>query len=274
MAYKVSGSLSEDARIIVIDESDWSVESNTNETAGSYSIETLDIGKKTVLARKSSGEGTMYGNVDAIKIPGYDEFEGPLDTTNTWDVFTNPIASASATGGELLCTIGPNATDHCGAWVETQETFPRSGTLTIEVEWNIRNVSVYYMDFSRVYILNESNSSRDSNYASPQANNVYYGMSYDTFRTRCNGDGFLHDYIAASYAVSRGTYHSFKWEVNLSTGAYTIDHGSAVTGYNNTIPGGALSGLGSNVKVGFGVMDYNQTGGSCKWKNLYITHEV
>ena len=109
MAYKVSGNLGEDSRIIVIDESDWSVESSTTETAGTYSIETLEAGKKTVIARKASGEGSMYGNVDAIKIPGYDEFEGPLDTTSTWDVFTNPIASASESFQRL--SVFPDS--HC-----------------------------------------------------------------------------------------------------------------------------------------------------------------
>lgn len=61
----VSGNLTEDARIIVINEFDWSIESNTQETAGSYSIE-VTSGSKTIAARKSDGESIAYGNVTPI----------------------------------------------------------------------------------------------------------------------------------------------------------------------------------------------------------------
>jgi len=63
MPYKISGELSDACKIIIIKESDWSIESNTNESAGSYEITNLDAGAKLVAARKSDGEGICYGNV-------------------------------------------------------------------------------------------------------------------------------------------------------------------------------------------------------------------
>ena len=58
----ISGNLSSDARVIIINESDWSLESNTTETAGSYEISVSD-GQKLVVARKSDGELLAYGSV-------------------------------------------------------------------------------------------------------------------------------------------------------------------------------------------------------------------
>jgi hypothetical protein len=52
MPYKISGSLSDDARIIVIKESDWSIESNTSESSGSYELAGLISGKKTSFCEK------------------------------------------------------------------------------------------------------------------------------------------------------------------------------------------------------------------------------
>jgi len=54
----ISGALSEALRIVVINESDWSIESNTEES-GSYEADSLDSGYKWIIARKSDGE--MFG---------------------------------------------------------------------------------------------------------------------------------------------------------------------------------------------------------------------
>jgi hypothetical protein len=67
MPYKISGILSDNARIVIIKESGWSIESNTNESSGSYSVDGLETGKKLVLARKSDGEVLAYGNVDPVE---------------------------------------------------------------------------------------------------------------------------------------------------------------------------------------------------------------
>ena len=63
--YKISGT-TDAARIIIIKESDWSIESNTNESSGSYGVDGLESGKKLVLARKSDGEALAFGNVDGV----------------------------------------------------------------------------------------------------------------------------------------------------------------------------------------------------------------
>ena len=63
MAYKISGTLNESARILVLKESDWSIESNVEKSAGSYEIKSLVSGTKTVVAIDDSGEVVGYGSV-------------------------------------------------------------------------------------------------------------------------------------------------------------------------------------------------------------------
>jgi len=61
---KISGTKSETARIIVFDESDWSIESNTVVSgSGSYEILNLESGNKSVIARSNDGEVVGYGLV-------------------------------------------------------------------------------------------------------------------------------------------------------------------------------------------------------------------
>ena len=62
MPYKISGTLSDAARIIVIKEGDWSIESNTVVSGTSYEIDSLVSGKKLVCGRKSDGETLVFGN--------------------------------------------------------------------------------------------------------------------------------------------------------------------------------------------------------------------
>ena len=66
MPYKISGTLSEACRIIVIEESGWTIESNTNESSGSYEIDSLVSGTKQIVARKSDGEASVYGNITPV----------------------------------------------------------------------------------------------------------------------------------------------------------------------------------------------------------------
>lgn len=65
MPYKISGTLNDSARILVLKESDWSVESNSLESVGDYEIESLVSGTKTVVAINSAGEIVGYGNVES-----------------------------------------------------------------------------------------------------------------------------------------------------------------------------------------------------------------
>ena len=66
MSYKISGTLNESARILVLKESDWSIESNVEKSAGDYEIENLVSGTKTVVAIDDSGEVVGYGNVSPV----------------------------------------------------------------------------------------------------------------------------------------------------------------------------------------------------------------
>lgn len=80
MPYKIAGTLSYEARLIIMKESDWSIESNTISGSGSYEITSLVSGTKWVTARKSDGEVISYGNVEAA-------FYAPdvvIDSNTTW----------------------------------------------------------------------------------------------------------------------------------------------------------------------------------------------
>lgn len=74
MPYKISGTLGDDARIIVVNESDWSAETNSNESAGAYEIGDLDSGTKLVIARKYDGEILSYTGVTGEYYADVDEY--------------------------------------------------------------------------------------------------------------------------------------------------------------------------------------------------------
>jgi len=66
MGYKISGTLTENSRVMIVNEADWSIESNTQETPSSFEVTTLTSGNKIVLARTSEGEITGFGSVAPI----------------------------------------------------------------------------------------------------------------------------------------------------------------------------------------------------------------
>jgi hypothetical protein len=61
-SYNISGHVDEDCKIILINESDWSVEKTQDVTAGNYSVSTAQ-GTKLVLARKPDGECAGFSGV-------------------------------------------------------------------------------------------------------------------------------------------------------------------------------------------------------------------
>jgi len=67
MPHKISGTKSETARIIVLNEADWSIESNTV-VSGSGAYEMLDVvsGTKTVIARSEEGKIVGYGHTSSL----------------------------------------------------------------------------------------------------------------------------------------------------------------------------------------------------------------
>jgi len=107
MGYKISGSKSHAARVIVLKESDWSIESNTVVSgSGDYEIENLVSGTKTVIARNSDGWVKGYGNVEAISFTqargvyggGYGTSANPM---NTIDYITIASAGDAQDFGDL-----------------------------------------------------------------------------------------------------------------------------------------------------------------------------
>ena len=63
---RISGTVQESTRVIIINESDWTIESNTTET-GSYEITGLSSGKKTVIAQATDDyQTTGYGNITPL----------------------------------------------------------------------------------------------------------------------------------------------------------------------------------------------------------------
>ena len=70
MPYKIAGTKNETSRIIIIDETDYSIEKTVLiEGSGEYEIEVTE-GKKTILARLNTGETVGYGGVDAVEMLG------------------------------------------------------------------------------------------------------------------------------------------------------------------------------------------------------------
>ena len=63
---KISGTLQESTRIIIIDENTWTIESNTVEN-GNYEITGLTSNKKTIIAQATDDNQTMgYGNITPL----------------------------------------------------------------------------------------------------------------------------------------------------------------------------------------------------------------
>lgn len=66
MAYKIAGTISETSRVIVIKESDWSIESETVISgSGDYKVTGLASGSKLVFGRAAGGEVVGFGDVTA-----------------------------------------------------------------------------------------------------------------------------------------------------------------------------------------------------------------
>jgi len=104
MAYKISGTLSDAARIVVIKESDWSVEKCQECPAGYWSIGSLASGAKLVAGRKSDGEVVGYGNVSPIEYtsPGRGVFGGGFTgPSNIIDYITISTPGNATNFGDL-----------------------------------------------------------------------------------------------------------------------------------------------------------------------------
>lgn len=92
MTFKISGNLNLDSRVIVLNESDWSVESNTEESAGVYEIEVADNSNaRSIICITDAWRLRGYGNVTPEEV-GLNGWVQILDNTYwssakgvTWD---------------------------------------------------------------------------------------------------------------------------------------------------------------------------------------------
>ena len=106
MPYKISGYKSHTARVVVLKESDWSVESNTIVSgSGSYEIENLVSGTKSVFGRRSDGWVEGFGSVESTYYAPPDKgvFAGGSDgsPTNVIDAITVSTTGNATNFGDL-----------------------------------------------------------------------------------------------------------------------------------------------------------------------------
>jgi hypothetical protein len=128
MAYKISGNLGEDGRIIIVDETDWSIETNQELSAGAYEITNLSNTAKSVVARTASGKVVAYGNVTPFYYSGqitvpytysFEDLENGSyegDGINWYTINTPPTYNDSITSYDSSWTGGLvfNTTDGSG----------------------------------------------------------------------------------------------------------------------------------------------------------------
>lgn len=144
MPYKISGTKTETARVIVLKESDWSIESNTVVSgSGVYSIEDLETGSKLAFSRATDGEIIGYGAVNGIyyTIPAF-RFE--VKTTGA-DTFKLPIYDGGTYDFHVVW--GDGGEDDITVWNDAAANHSYSGAGTWNVEitgtitgWRFANI--------------------------------------------------------------------------------------------------------------------------------------
>ena len=108
MAYKISGTVNDSARIIVINEADWSVESYDVNAPTSFEALSLSSGTKTVIARANSGEVLAVGDVSSVYYSALGDrgiFAGESSTTlylNVIEYITISTTGNSTDFGDLI----------------------------------------------------------------------------------------------------------------------------------------------------------------------------
>jgi hypothetical protein len=93
MAYKISGTVSHDADIYVIDEGTDLLEAHQVQPAGEYTIENLSEGAKIVTAMANDGRVLGYGNVTPIYSVTYEDFTTYTEATD----YANDVTVAENT---------------------------------------------------------------------------------------------------------------------------------------------------------------------------------
>jgi alpha-tubulin suppressor-like RCC1 family protein len=126
MSYKISGTKSETSRIIILKESDWSIESNTVVSgSGDYSVEDLETGSKLAFSRATDGEIVGYGTVSAIQ---YGPPEGSL-----WTYGDNNVGELGL--GDQINRSSPTQVGALTDWIEV-DTYG-DGLMALKVDGTI-----------------------------------------------------------------------------------------------------------------------------------------
>jgi len=130
MAYEISGTKSETARVLILKELDWSVEYNTVISgSGAYSISTLSSGVKMVVSRTPEGEVIGYCNVEAlVYVP-----PGPVDDEWWAGYFDNTYWNAD----------DPD----WGEWDAVNEKWIPAAAYDYEVDINVKSGTDWATDY-------------------------------------------------------------------------------------------------------------------------------
>lgn len=113
MPYKISGTTTDLARVIVIDEATWTVEYNQALSIGNYEISDMVSGTKWVMAMNNDGQSVGYGHINSIFVPGdRGIFVGGDNNTlnfNTIDYIAISTLSNASDFGDLSDTDATNS---------------------------------------------------------------------------------------------------------------------------------------------------------------------
>lgn len=139
MAYKITGNLADDARILVLSETNMSVEYNEATSAGEFEATDLTNNNKIILARKADGETFGYSGVTPVEyqsgpvIPTGDDFSTGI---NDWTMY---ISDADASmdwyeNDSLRLSTNAGSTSESD-WVHAVWKYGLEGDFDIEVEY-------------------------------------------------------------------------------------------------------------------------------------------
>ncbi|RLD66514.1 MAG: hypothetical protein DRI84_04655 [Bacteroidetes bacterium] len=143
MPYKIAGTKNETSRIIIIDETDYSIEKTVLiEGSGEYEVEVTE-GKKTILARLNTGETVGYGGVDAVEVVGVLISDGEVfNSGNTIHTSVTKLTDTKA----IVCYSDRDNSDHGTACVLDIN----GSTITAGDEHVFYSGSTYYISIIRL----------------------------------------------------------------------------------------------------------------------------
>lgn len=178
--YKVSGTISEDSRVLVINESNWTVESNTEESVGSYEV-TTSGGYKTVLSRQSDGATLGFGSVTPIAI--YTTNSGtPESTTGTDDGYIGNVGSMFFNNNQSTVVFGNISGAGGRAFFRFPNvTIPTDSTITLAKLHIKSDLSTERTGYCKVKIgfNDEDDATAPSDVATTQALSITTGVLWE-----------------------------------------------------------------------------------------------